>query len=250
MDSDYLNVSQDDLIIQILEFVCKNKQLPAINAALIKRDLFPELDKDEIQHLIDVISNKRISQIDTIKGNHNYLKYRIGLEEYVKNLKKMTKKEKLHKIVEFLSTEYSKEKPSFDSGEIAKAFIPELSINEVNKLCTLLIAYDDVNDGTTDQSYSKNMMVIVVTPRTHSAYQTKKYLEEDEELGISTPIHQNISGRNVIVGDISGTVTQEDNTKMKATITKGKPNWVNILYWIIGILVGITILITFIKSIS
>lgn len=247
MDPNYSDVSQDDLVIQILEFVCKNKHLSAINAALIQRDLFPELDKDEIQHLIDVISNKRIPQLDTIKGNHNYLKYRIGLEEYVKNLKKMTKKEKLHKIVEFLSTEYSKEKPSFDSGEIAKAFIPELSINEVNKLCALIIANDDGIDGTTDQSYSKNMMVIVVTPRTHSAYKTKKYLEDDEELNIPIPIHQNISGRNIIVGDISGTVTQEDNTSV-STETKRIP-WLKVLYWIIGILVGLTIIITFIKSI-
>ena len=63
----------------------------------------------------------------------------------------------------------------------------------------------------------------------------------------SSPLIQNISGRNVIVGDISGTVTQKDNSK-KTKSGKGKPNWLNILYWIIGILVGITILITFTKE--
>ena len=82
-------------------------------------------------------------------------------------------------------------------------------------------------------------------PKTHTVYHTKKYLEEDEQF--TFPIHQNISGRNVIVGDISGTVTQKDNSK-KTKSGKGKPNWLNILYWIIGILVGITILITFTKE--
>ena len=98
-------------------------------------------------------------------GNHYYLKYNPGLEQYIKTLSTMTKNEKLHKIVEFLSTKYSLEKQSFESGEIAKAFIPELSIYEVNDLCGILITKGDVADVTTTESDLKSMVAVSVTTK-------------------------------------------------------------------------------------
>lgn len=247
MDPDYSDFSQDDLIIQILEFVCKNKHLSAINAALIQRDLFPVLDENEILHLIEVISYKRIQQLDIVKGNHLYLKYRIGLEDYVKNIKKMTKKEKLHRIVEFLSVESKKlNKSSFVSNEIAKAFNPELSISEVNSLCRIIVDNGDLKSWSDKDLTSIGMLGVIVIVETHDAYHNKKYLEEDEQ--VSIPFNQNIiTGDNIIMGNVSGTVTQEDNATV-TTEAKRIP-WLKVLYWIIGILVGLTIIITFIKSI-
>jgi hypothetical protein len=61
-------------------------------------------------------------------------------------------------------------------------------------------------------------------------------LEEDEQIII--PINQNIvSGDNIIIGDVSGTVTQEANSKRTTTNVKGKPKWLKWLYWILGALV-------------
>jgi hypothetical protein len=44
MNTDYDNskLSQDDMIIKILEFVCKNKQIHYIYPADIKAKLFPD----------------------------------------------------------------------------------------------------------------------------------------------------------------------------------------------------------------
>ena len=212
---------------------------------IIEMDLFPELGENEILHLFAVIKQRNISQITIVPVIHPYLRYEVGLEQYIKTLNTMTKNEKLHKIVEFLSTSYSPEKQSFESGEIANAFIPELSIYEVNDLCEILIANEDVRDVSTSQSFQKSMMEVLVITRTHNAYHNKRYLEEDKDF--SVPIYQNISARNVIVGNVSGTAIHEDNST--TTINdKEKQKWLNILYWIIGALVGLTILYTFIKG--
>lgn len=235
MEPDYLNVSQDDLIIRILDFVCKNKHMSIVNAALIKRDLFPALDENEILHLIEVIANKKIPQIDIVRGNHLYLKYRVGLEDYVKNLKKMTKKEKLHRIVEFLSVESKRHrKQSFDSGEIAKAFMPELDFHEVNVLCKILIDSGDLRNCSILETLAKGMIDVLVIPATHDAYFTKKYLDEDEQINL--PSNQNIvNADNVIIGDVSGKVKQESHLE-GSTANKGKPQWLKWLFWILGLL--------------
>jgi hypothetical protein len=243
MNTGYPLMSQDDLIIKILEFVCKNKNQNVITAALIQRDLFPELEVNDILDLFDVIQHKRIQQITIVEGNHKYLKYRVGLEEYVKSLKKMTKNEKLHRILEFICTENDKSRKSgFDSEEIAKAFTPEMNIYEVNALCKILLDNGDAKDCTTKDESAKRMVAILVVNATHNAYHTNKYLEEDEQFSI--PINQNISGTNVIVGDITGYVKQEANSSVITEINE-KPKWLKTLYWIIGILVGISVLITF-----
>jgi hypothetical protein len=150
---------EDELIIKILEFVCKNKGASGIPAARIKKDLFPEFDLNKIEHLFNEIEKRRIYQITVAKGNRTYLKYKDGLEDYVKDLKKMTKKEKLHRIVEFLSTEKERlNKDSFNSGQIAKAFTPELDISEVNTLCRILISNRDVRDCTTKDESGMGMV--------------------------------------------------------------------------------------------
>lgn len=234
----YLETSKNELI-KLLEFVCKNKG-KKVFPSQIKNELFPNLTIEEIYTLIYSIKYRRIQPISLTISNgdprSSHIQYRDGLEEYVKNLKKMTKKVKLHRIVEFLSTNYSKEKPSFDSEEIAKAFIPELSINEVNSLCEIIIAKGDVIDGTTDQAYSQNMMIIVVTPRTRSAYQTEKYLQEDEL--IDNPIQQNIyhvNNLSVVGRDNIGKIQQEVKSESPKK-TNGKPKWLKYFLWILGAL--------------
>jgi hypothetical protein len=246
-DFDLSKLSQNELIIKILEFVCENKDKNVITAALVKRDLFPELDENEILHLFDVIKHQGISQILIVEGNHHYLKYRVGLEDYIKGRKKITKKEKLHRIVEFLSTEKDKHnKSSFNSGEIAKAFSPELNIYEVNSLLEIIINNNDINQYSSKDITASRMLAVSVTNKTHTAYHTKKYLEEDEQFSI--PINQNISGNNVIVGNVSGTAKQEVNTGT-TTKGKGKPKWLKWLFWILGALVLIAGLIEGIRRI-
>jgi hypothetical protein len=248
MDKDYLNTpewSQDDLIIKILEFVCKNKELKAIPAPLVQRDLFPFMSENEILHLFAVIKQRDISQITIVPANHLCLKYERGLEQYIKSLDTMTKNEKLHRIVQFLTIESEKQdKKLFESDEIAKSFIPELSIYEVNRLCQRIIDENDIIDAATDQAFDRNMVSITVTPRTRSAYQSNKYLEIDEDF--SSPMYPNISSKNVIVGNISGPVTQGDNSTKIINKTKGKTTLLNKVYWMIGILMGLTALITFV----
>lgn len=248
MNTGYPSMSQDDLIIKILEFVCKNKDINAIPAALIKRDLFPNLEVNDILDLFDVIKHKRISQITIVEGNHHYLKYRVGLEDYIRNFKQMTKKEKLHRIVEFLSAENDRLKKSgFDSEEISKAFAPELDIYEVNTLCKILISNDDVRDCTTKDESARRMIAVLVINATHDAYHTKKYLEEDEPFNI--PIRQNIvTGDKIIIGDISGNIIQTDNSSISAK-TNDKPKWLKWTMWVIAILLGISGIITFLISI-
>jgi len=235
MEPDYLTLSQDDLIIRLLDFVCKNKHRTIINAALIKRDLFPALDENEILHLIEVIAHKRIPQVEIVTGNHQYLKYRVGLEDYVKNLKKMTKKEKLHRIIEFLSVESKQHnKQSFDSGEIAKAFIPELDFHEVNTLCKILIGNEDLRNCSTGETLAKGMIDVLVISATYDAYYTKKYLEEDVQS--NQPTNQNIvNAYNVVIGNVSGKVKQ-DSLSAGSKVYKGKPRWLKWLFWIIGLL--------------
>lgn len=238
MNKDYLNKrewSEDDLIIKILEFVCKHKDIKAISAQLVQRDLFPELGENEILHLFAVIKQRGISQVTVIGKYKVYLRYEVGLEQYIKTLNTMTKNEKLHKIVEFLSTSYSPEKQSFESGEIAKAFIPELNIYEINDLCGILIANDDVYDVTTNESDAKSMVAVLVTTKTHNAYHNKRYLNEEEKQFV-IPSNQNIfnvhnlsyAGR-----DINGKIEQEVKSESSKKVN-GKPKWLKYLLWILG----------------
>jgi hypothetical protein len=245
MNFDNSKMSQEEIIIKILEYVCKNKDLNDVTPEMIQRDLFPDIKLDEILYLFTVIKQKNILQITALGKFKIYLQYRLGLEDYVKNLKKMTNREKLHKIVEFLSTQYTPAKQSFDSGEIAKALDPELSIYEINSLLEKLISDEVVNDVTTDQSYLKDMMEVLVISKTRNAFHNKKYLQEEDE-DFSLPTYQNISAKNVIVGNISGPVTQGDNSTKITNKTKGKTTLLNNIYWIIGALVGLTVLITFV----
>lgn len=236
-------LSQDELI-RILDFVCKSSN-HRVSKISIKNGLFPDIEIGEFNNLFTRSLFAGIKPISVfLTGNViDHIVYRDGLDEYVKNLKKMVKKEKLHRIVEFLS---NGNKGSYDSGEIAKAFSPELDFHEVNTLCRILINNEDVRDCTTKDESIKGMVAVLVINETHDAFHTKKYLEEDEEF--TTPIQQNISATNVIVGNVSGTASQEDNST-KILNEKGKLPWLKILYWIIGVLVGLSILYTFIKGI-
>jgi len=244
MEANTKNMSQDELI-KILEYVCNNKNNKISPNNL--RGTFPSLDVKEITNFLNEMRIQKIPVHFFKSSRIPSIQYRDGLEDYVNSLKKMNKKVKLHRIVEFLSTQSSPTKPDFDSGEIAKAFIPELSLNEVNKLCAILIAKDDVMDGTTDQSYAKNMMIVVVTPRTRNAYLSKKYLEEDEQFDM--PINQNIfnvhnlsyAGR-----DINGEIKQEVNPTLSKK-ANGKPKW---LKWIFWILTGLAIIVGLIEGIK
>jgi len=242
MNPEYSKMSQDDLIIKILEFVCKNKDKNVISPELIQSDLFPDVELNEILHLISEIKRKNISQVTVIGKYKVSLQYRMGLEDYVKTLKQMTKNEKLHRIVEFISTENDRTRKSgFDSEEIAKAFTPELDIYEVNTLCKILLNNGDVKDCTTMDETAKRMVAVLVVTDTHNAFHTKKYLQDDEQFTI--PLNQNIIGENIIIGDISGNAKQE-SSYTESNKVNGKPKWLKWLLWIIGILVGIGTIIT------
>jgi len=236
-ESDYSKISQNDLIIKILEFVCNNRNIHHITTTIIKSELYPELELSEVENLFSEIKSNKFSKLNYwIEGNKYYLTHRPGLDEFVIEFKKMTKKGKLHRIVQFLSTEMDRlKKTGFNSGEIAKAFTPELDIYEVNTLCKILISNGDVRDCTTKDESRKRMIAISVINATHEAYYNKKYLEEDELF--SVPINQNIvTGDNVIFGNVSGTVTQEDHSTVRTTKANGKPKWLKWLKLIIGIL--------------
>lgn len=251
MKFDYSKMSQEELIIKILEFVCQNKTKSIIPAALVKRDLFTNLSKDDILDLFEAIAQKKISQITIVRANHLGLKYRPGLEDFIKNYKKMTKKEKVHRILEFVCSENDRTRKSgFDSEEISKAFTPELDTYEVNILCKILIDNGDVKDCTTMDEARKRLVAILVINATHEAYHTKKYLEDEEPFSI--PLNRNIiTGDNIIIGNVGGDVKQTDNTTKETTQKeqkeqKDKNNWLKLLYWVVGILVGITVIITFV----
>lgn len=254
MDKDILNTpewSQDDLIIKILEFVCNNKELKAIPAPLVQRDLFPFMSENEILHLFAVIKQRDIPQITVVPANHLCLKYERGLEQYIKSLDTKTEKEKLHRIVEFLTIESEKQdKKLFESDEIAKAFIPELSIHEVNRLCRKIMNEEDVNDAPTDQAFNRNMLSIVVTPRTRSAYQSNKYLEIDEQVNtsINHPIF-NVHNLSYVGHDNSGKIEQEVKSESSKKVN-GKPKWLKVLGWILAVLVAIAVIIEGVIKIS
>jgi hypothetical protein len=243
MDIDYSKLSNTDLIIKILEFVCKRPSI-GVSESLINSELFPGLELKKIKELINEIKlDKNIPVLVNEINQVQSLKYLNDLDEYVKNIKKMTKKEKLHRILEFICTENDRTRKSgFDSGEIAKAFTPEMDIYEVNTLCKILLDNGDVKDCTSKDQSAVRMVAILVVRATHDAYHTRKYLEDDEPF--TFPFQQNISGTNLIVGDISGNVKQEANTTAN-TETIEKPKWIRTLYWVVGILVGLSILITF-----
>jgi hypothetical protein len=245
MENDYSKMSQDDLI-KILDFICKHKDSRVIPSS-IKNDLFPDLELNEFNSLLRSLVFMHIEPITIMKAGDdiNYLIYRKGLEDYVKNLKQIEKREKLHRIIEFLSIESEKlNKSSFDSEEIANAFTPKLDIYEVNTLCRMIINQGDLKGWSDKDLSAKGMVGVLVITETHDAYHTKKYLEEEEQFTI--PIKESIiTGDNVIVGNISGDVNQVDHSA-NPTKVKGKVNWLKIFYWTISILVGLTVIVTFI----
>jgi predicted transcriptional regulator len=239
---------------RVLKYLSENNQ-PSVSIAiymelklenlpyLVFNEYLREMDQEDVLHINEMSGNRHLLFI-TDKGRR--LLFDGG---YVKNVVQMTRRQKLHRIVEFLSIESKQQrKSSFDSGELAQAFTPALDIYEINVLCRILMDNNDVGVATTKDESSKGMVAVLVINVTHDAYYTKKYLEEDEDLGI--PIsHTTISGDNIIFGNISGDVKQEANSLMPEK-TEEKMSWLKWLYWIIGILVGITVLYVFIKSIT
>lgn len=239
MDPKYLENSQTELI-RLLDFICKNRDIK-VTPAQIKNELFTEMEMEEIFTLFHSIKYRRIQQITLAEVDgfptESYLEYRVGLENYVFGLKDKVKKGNIHKILEFLCTESKDSKNSFDSEEIAKAFSPELNIYEVNRLCEVLIANGDVLNPKTDQSEAEDVLIILVTSRTRTAYHNKKYLLEEIQVGI--PINPNVSASFTNIQNTSTpNIIQVDNAP-NANNTKGKTTRLNILYWIIGIVVPI-----------
>jgi hypothetical protein len=237
-------IDKDDLI-RILDYLSKSKNHRA-TADSIKNDLFPDMEVDDFK---SQFKNSLFVGIEPItvflRGNViDRFICRDGLAEYVTNLRKEVKRQRLHKIVEFLCTNATDVKKSFDSEEIAKAFNPELSLYEANKLCEVLIANGDVNNATTDQSDLKDILILVVTSRTRTAYHNKKYLEEDEQIGI--PVGQTVfSGDNISIvrGSNFETIKQEDHSTKIGTKDKGLPTWANWLIVIFTILGSIAAII-------
>lgn len=236
------NLFQDELIIRILEFVCNNKDKKIITAALVKRDLFPEFDIDQILLLFDTIEKRNIVQLNVVKGNHYYLRHRLGLENYVQTLKQMKKKDKLHRLLEYLSIESKQLRKSFDSGELVHAFTPPLDIHEVNALCRILIDNKDVVDSTTKDASSKGMVTVTVINATHDAYHIRKYLEDDEQ---SQPTQQSyFKADNLILGNNYGEINQNDHAKV--SFKQKKNNWFKTTKGIIILLAAIVTIVTFI----
>jgi len=243
-DPVYLETTKSELI-KLLEFVCKNKG-KKVFPSQIKNELFPNLDIEEIYTLIYSIKYRHIQPISLTISNGDprtsHIQYRIGLEEYVWNLKEKEKQIKLHRIVEFLSTQSTNSKQSFDTEEIAKAFSPELTNYEVIRLCETLIANGDVINAPTDQSDSRDVLNVVVSPRTRTVYQNKKYLEEQSGYRISPNIvsHDNIS---IIGGSNYGNINQENQTvKVETKKEKGLPSWANwliVIFTVLGAMAAI-----------
>lgn len=235
-------ISQDDLI-KILDFVCQHKE-KKITPVLIKQYLFPDLELTEVKRLIACLIYKRIEPITIVQTgvDISYLNYRNGLEEYVKSLRKMNKREKLHWIVEFLSIENEIHKrSSLNTDEISKAFSPKLSIYEVNALCEILIADGVVKDCPSKEVSIKNMVEVLIIRKTHDAYHTKKYLNEDNE--ISPRINQNtVTGDNVVIGDNYGIIKQTDNF-VSADKSSDKPKWLKWVGWVLAALFSFSALL-------
>lgn len=232
---------------RLLKYLNENKN-PCVSIAIyqeFKLEYLPiavfneyvkEMDLDDLLHINEMSGDRHLLFI-TDKGKR--LLFEGG---YVKKLRRAVK---LHRIVEFLATESERSKKgSFNSGEIASAFTPALDIYEVNTLCKILIDEGDVRDCTIKDESIRKMKAVLVINATHDAYHTNKYLQEDEQP--DAPVHQNISGQNVIVGNVAGNAIQENKTTNVASNPNGKTTWLNKLYWIIGIAVGLTVLIAFI----
>ena len=232
-------MSQEDLI-KILVLVCKNKN-NRISPNML-RGTFPTLDVRNISSFLDEIKILKVPVQNFSSNRIPSLKYRHGLEDYIENLKKELKKERLHRIVEFLSTNATQTKREFDTNEIAKAFDPELDIYEVNSLCEIILAKDDAFKIETDQSCAKGILILIVTDKTHLAYQNKRYLKDIDQFDI--PIHQTISARNVIAGNNFGAIIQENQSaKIETRKAKGLPPWANWLIVIFTVLGAIAAII-------
>lgn len=240
MENINTEMTQDDLI-RILEYILKNNG-KFTSADSIKNALFPEMDNAMFNRLFRSSLFRGIKPLTVSSTGEviDHIAVYDGFGEYVKNLKKMVKKEKLHKIVEFLS---SGSKGSYNSGEIAKAFSPELDFHEVNSLCKILINNGDVRDCKNNDVAINGMVEVLIINDTHDAYHTKKYLEEDD--GISTTINQHIiAGHNINTGDNFGTFTQKDNSP-KTKVSR-KLTWWEIALLIIGGIASIATILGYI----
>jgi hypothetical protein len=243
MDYEKLKLSQDDLI-KILDFVCKNKS-QKVTPELIQQYLYPDLGLEEVNKLLTCLIYKRIEPITIVQTGDDvsHLVYRKGLEECVWNLKEKEKRNRLHRIVEYLSTQSTNSKLSFDTEEVAKAFSPALTNYEAIRLCETLIANGDVINAPTDQSDSRDVLNIIVTPRTRAVYENKKYLEEQVAYRVSPTIvsHDNIS---IIGGSNYRNISQKNHSVKTVTKTeKGLPSWANWLIVIATVLGAIAAII-------
>lgn len=240
------DLSRDDLVFMILEFVCKYKHKNVITPKMIQAEILPDLSEDDVISLIREMETKSIPGITIVEGVRPYLRYQIGLEHYVNDKKKMNKKEKLHRIVEFLSTESKTlNQDCFDSEEISVAFSPELNIYEVNALCRIIMENGDLKDCTTGDEARRDMIAVMVISQTHEAFYTRKYLEDVHTT--FTQVNQNIvnvneNKGNVSSGDIYGELRQEVKSKKKISRFKDLPIWAQWLGLFVAIL-GVILMI-------
>lgn len=246
MSSENTPLSRDELILNILELVCMNKPHP-VNIPLIQRDLFSDLSIDDIIGLFKEMNG--IPGVTVmLNGSRSFVRYQISLEHYVNDKRKMNKKEKLHRIVEFLSSESKTlNQDCFDSEEISVAFSQKLNIYEVNALCRIIMENGDLKDCTTGDEARKDMIAVMVIPQTHEAFYARKYLEDDTI--IFPQVNKNIvnineNKGNVSSGDIYGELRQEVKSKKKISRFKDLPRWAQILaYFILPIILAILTII-------
>jgi hypothetical protein len=240
-DDNTITKMSEDNLTRILEYLYKNgNKYTSVDS--IKNDLFPEMDNNVFRSLFTYKLFVGIKPI-TVSMTGDVIERIVvydGLGELVKNRKKQAKKEKLHRIVEFLSTDSERTgKGEYESDEISKAFSPVLSISEVNNLCRILVNEGDVRDCSSKTNTFKKTICLRVITETHDAYNTKKYLQEDD-LVFNVPTNQNIfnSDNIAFVGrDNYGNIEQEVKTELPKKGTK--PKWLKIVGWILGLLLVI-----------
>jgi len=245
METNYSRIPYIEIVIRILEFVSKRAGTK-VPENQIYNHLSSDFNKESIKNAIDGLIE--LNRVDRIGINHynnpekRYLKCLNNIDNYISNLKRMIKKEKLHRILEFICKEYEKKrKTAFDSEELTQAFTPPLGVYEISSLCRILIERKSVIGNERLNGFG----VIFDPRRTKEAFYTEEYLKDNGLINI--PFNQNISGDNVFVGNNYGDVKQEDNISKSSKKDK-KGRLLKRLYLIVGILVGITAIIVFIMK--
>lgn len=69
----------------VIDFICNNDKGKAITPERIKKDLYPELELNDIRQLFKDLS--KLDVVDTKNTNGRYLFYRFGLDDYLISLK-------------------------------------------------------------------------------------------------------------------------------------------------------------------